>query len=87
LNYLQTRPAAENKQMLTVHEDAYEAVKDAHAIAIITEWDEFIDLDWGRIFRDMQKPAFIFDGRNLLDHNKLRKIGFKVTAIGKGEEQ
>ncbi len=86
LNYLQTRSASENKKLLTVHENAYGAVKDAHAIAIITEWDEFKDLDWERIYQDMKKPAFLFDGRNILDHAMLRKIGFKVTAIGKGEE-
>lgn len=86
LNYLQTRPAAENKQSLTVACDPYEATKDAHAVAIITEWDEFKNLDWKRIFNNMQKPAFVFDGRNLLDHDKLRKIGFQVEAIGKGEQ-
>ncbi|MFW5663570.1 MAG: UDP-glucose 6-dehydrogenase [bacterium] len=86
LNYLQTRPAAGNKKMLEVVKDPYEALKDAHAVAIITEWDEFKTLDWERVYRDMQKPAFIFDGRNLLDHEMLRNIGFKVKAIGKGEE-
>ncbi len=86
LNYLQTRPDAENKQMLTVYPDPYEAAKDAHAIAIITEWDEFKDLDWEKIYDNMQKPAFVFDGRNLLNHEQLRKIGFKVRAIGKGEQ-
>lgn len=84
LNYLQTRPAQENKEMLTVHQDAYEACKDAHAIAIITEWDEFKDLDWQKIYQNMKKPAFLFDGRNLLNHEELEKIGFKVKAIGKG---
>jgi UDPglucose 6-dehydrogenase len=86
LNYLQTRPAAENQQNLTVHPDPYLAAKDAHAIAVITEWDEFKNLDWERIYKDMLKPAFVFDGRNLLDHAKLTRIGFKVTAIGKGEQ-
>jgi UDPglucose 6-dehydrogenase len=86
LNYLQTRPAAENQENLTVHSDPYLATKDAHAIAVITEWDEFKDLDWEKIYEGMQKPAFIFDGRNLLDHAKLTSIGFKVTAIGKGEQ-
>lgn len=86
LNYLQTRPAEENKQMLTVCESAYEAAKGAHAIAIITEWDEFKTLDWEKIYAGMNKPAFLFDGRNLLDHEMLRKTGFKVTAIGKGEQ-
>ncbi len=84
LNYLQTRPAQENKELLTVHQDAYDACKDAHAIAIITEWDEFKDLDWNRIYQNMKKPAFLFDGRNLLNHEELEKIGFKVKAIGKG---
>lgn len=86
LNYLQTRPAQENTQMLKVHANAYDACQGAHAIAIITEWDEFKDLDWEKIFNNMQKPAFLFDGRNLLNHAQLRKIGFKVKAIGKGEE-
>ncbi|MFW5778012.1 MAG: UDP-glucose 6-dehydrogenase [Bacteroidota bacterium] len=84
LNYLQTRPDQENKEMLTVHQDAYEACKGAHAIAIITEWDEFKDLDWQKIYQNMKKPAFLFDGRNLLNHEELEKIGFKVKAIGKG---
>ncbi len=84
LNYLQTRPARENKEMLTVHQDAYEACKDAHAIAIITEWDEFKNLDWQLIYKNMKKPAFLFDGRNLLNHEELEKIGFKVKCIGKG---
>ncbi|MFN3554850.1 MAG: UDP-glucose 6-dehydrogenase [Bacteroidales bacterium] len=86
LNYLQTRPAQENTQMLKVHANAYDACQGAHAIAIITEWDEFKDLDWEKIFNNMQKPAFLFDGRNLLNHAQLRRIGFKVKAIGKGEE-
>lgn len=86
LNYLQSRPAKENEQMLEVHSNAYDACKDAHAIAIITEWDEFKTLDWQRIFDQMKKPAFLFDGRNILNHNHLREIGFIVTAIGKGAE-
>ncbi|MFW5757535.1 MAG: UDP-glucose 6-dehydrogenase [Bacteroidota bacterium] len=84
LNYLQTRPAQENQEMLSVHQDAYEACKDAHAIAVITEWDEFKDLDWKKIYQNMKKPAFLFDGRNLLNHKELEEIGFKVKAIGKG---
>ena len=48
----------------------------------MTEWDMFKDLDYQRIYDQMQKPAFVFDGRNILDHEKLRKIGFQVYAIG-----
>ncbi|MBW6479252.1 MAG: UDP-glucose 6-dehydrogenase [Bacteroidales bacterium] len=86
LNYLQTRPAKENEQMLEVYDNAYDACKDAHAIAIITEWDEFKTFDWQRIFDQMKKPAFLFDGRNILNHRHLRETGFIVKAIGKGTE-
>lgn len=82
LNYLRTRDAEENKAGVTVFEDPYEACKGAHAIAVLTEWDEFRDYDWQRIYDDMLKPANIFDGRNILDVKKLREIGFKVSAIG-----
>ena len=85
LNFLGSRSPEENDRMLTVHENPYDACKDSHAIAVVTEWDEFKTLDWKRIFSSMKKPAFLFDGRNILDHDALRKIGFKVYAIGKGE--
>ncbi|KAF3444842.1 hypothetical protein FNV43_RR14535 [Rhamnella rubrinervis] len=63
--------------------DAYEATKDAHAVCILTEWDEFKTLDYQRIYDNMRKPAFIFDGRNIIDVDKLREIGFIVYSIGK----
>ncbi|MBI5427614.1 MAG: nucleotide sugar dehydrogenase [Nitrospinae bacterium] len=63
--------------------DPYEAAKQAHAIAILTEWEDFRRLDYKRIYKNMEKPAFIFDGRNILDHAGLYKIGFNVYPIGK----
>jgi len=63
-------------------ESATEAAEQAHAIAVMTEWDEFKDLDFGGIYTSMLKPAFLFDGRNLLDKRKLREIGFDVQGIG-----
>uniref|UniRef100_A0A5B6ZY58 UDP-glucose 6-dehydrogenase n=1 Tax=Davidia involucrata TaxID=16924 RepID=A0A5B6ZY58_DAVIN len=63
--------------------DAYNATKDAHAVCILTEWDEFKSLDYQKIYDNMQKPAFLFDGRNVVDAEKLRKIGFIVYSIGK----
>jgi UDPglucose 6-dehydrogenase len=63
--------------------DAYSATEGSHAIAVLTEWDEFKTLDYEKIYKTMAKPAFIFDGRNVLDHEKLRDIGFEVHAIGK----
>ena len=63
--------------------DAYEATKGAHGLCILTEWDEFKTLDYQKIFDNMQKPAFVFDGRNIVDPEKLREIGFIVYSIGK----
>jgi UDPglucose 6-dehydrogenase len=68
---------------LTVAKDAYEACAGAHAIAIVTEWDEFKTLDYAKIFTGMPKPAFLFDGRNIVDLAALRKIGFQASGIGK----
>lgn len=82
LNYLATRSEAENAQGVQVVTDAYAACHNAHAIAILTEWDEFKTYDWQKIYDNMLKPAFVFDGRNLLDKTKLEKIGFVYQAIG-----
>lgn len=71
------------ESMVTTCSTAFEAATGAHAIAILTEWDEFVNLDYKTIYDSMAKPAFVFDGRNILDHQKLRDIGFEVYAIGK----
>lgn len=64
-------------------DDPYKAAEGAHAIAILTEWDCFKTLDYQRIFESMKKPAFLFDGRNILDLEELRKIGFEAFGIGR----
>ncbi|OXA61898.1 UDP-glucose 6-dehydrogenase [Folsomia candida] len=71
------------KELVKVHSDAYSAAKDAHAIVICTEWDEFTTLDYQKIYDSMLKPAFLFDGRKICDHEALVKIGFHVETIGK----
>jgi len=63
-------------------EDPYEASKGCNAIAVVTEWDLYRELDYERIYSHMNKPAFIFDGRNILDHKRLYEIGFQVYPIG-----
>ncbi|MEZ5413551.1 MAG: UDP-glucose 6-dehydrogenase [Opitutaceae bacterium] len=68
---------------LTVADSAYEACAGAHAIAVLTEWDEFKTLDYSRIYDGMTKPAFVFDGRNILNLEALGAIGFRVHGIGK----
>ncbi|MCK9626979.1 MAG: UDP-glucose 6-dehydrogenase [Bacteroidales bacterium] len=83
LNYLASRDESKNSAMLHSVNDPYEACKDAHAVAILTEWDEFKGYDWQKIYDNMKKPAFVFDGRNITDATKLRNMGFKVFQIGK----
>ena len=61
----------------------YEAVKQAHAVVVLTDWKEFKELDYKKIFGSMQQPAFIFDGRNFLPHEELFDIGFNVYPIGR----
>ena len=68
---------------MTICKDPYEAAKDSHALVVCTEWDEFVSLDYERIYSIMEKPAFIFDGRLILKHEELKKIGFQVDVIGK----
>ncbi len=63
--------------------DPYEAAQDADAIILLTEWEQFKGLDYERLYKKMRKPAFVFDWRNILDHAKLRRIGFDVKAVGK----
>ncbi|GAA4280186.1 nucleotide sugar dehydrogenase [Gaetbulibacter aestuarii] len=84
LDYLNTRTEAKNRELLTVSQDPYEASKDSHAIAVLTEWDEFKTYDWQKIYDNMHKPAFVFDGRGILDVAHLRSIGFECYTIGKG---
>ncbi|KAJ4812550.1 UDP-glucose 6-dehydrogenase [Rhynchospora pubera] len=71
------------RKQVTVMWDPYEATKGAHGVCILTEWDEFKDLDYKKIYDGMQKPAFMFDGRNMVDPVKLREIGFIVYSIGR----
>lgn len=70
LNYLGTRSEEENIARVTVLSNPYEVCENAHAIAVLTEWDEFKDYDWQRIYDGMLKPAFLFDGRQLLNRKK-----------------
>ena len=64
-------------------DDPYAAAQGAHAIALMTDWKSFRDLDYARLFAMMEKPAFIFDGRNLLDAQTLFDLGFNVYPLGK----
>nr|KAJ0211682.1 hypothetical protein LSAT_V11C400200760 [Lactuca sativa] len=80
--HLQPMSPSSVKQV-SVEWDAYAAAKGAHALCILTEWDEFKKLDYRRIYESMPKPAFVFDGRNVVKADELREIGFVVYSIGK----
>lgn len=68
---------------ITFCDDAYEATDGAHAIALVTQWQEYRNLEFSRILERMERPAFLFDGRNHLDHQRLFELGFNVFPIGK----
>ena len=82
LDYLNTRSQKDNATYLQTNDDPYKALEGAHAVAVLTEWDEFESYNWQAIYDTMQKPAFVFDGRNILDKQKLEAIGFVYKAIG-----
>ena len=82
LNYLESRKPELNRKRVSAYDNPYSACKNAHAIAILTEWDEFNTYDWKNIYEAMEKPAFVFDGRNCLDRKKLTDIGFIYQGIG-----
>jgi UDPglucose 6-dehydrogenase len=82
LDALETRSADANFNSVLSFDTPYEACKNAHAVAILTEWDEFAEYDWQRIYDSMAKPSFIFDGRNVLNGPELEAIGFYYQSIG-----
>ena len=77
-------PYSSLNQRIRLHsKDIIEACRDSHALVVCTEWDMFKEFDYEKLFEVMKKPASVFDGRLILDHDKLKQIGFHVEAIGK----
>ncbi|KAG5227006.1 UDP-glucose dehydrogenase [Salix suchowensis] len=81
--HLQPKSPKSSVKQVSIAWDAYEATKGAHGICILTEWEEFKTIDYKKIYDSMQKPAFVFDGRNVVNAEALREIGFIVYSIGK----
>ncbi|KAG6329754.1 hypothetical protein ID866_9334 [Astraeus odoratus] len=79
-------PLANLQKQVHIATSAFECCKGAEAVVIVTEWKEFRDIDWAAVYVTMNKPAFVFDGRLLVDAQKLRDIGFQVAVIGRGEK-
>ena len=74
-----------NKNQLTIHKNAYDSIISADAIVILTNWQEFYNLDFESYFQIMRRPSWIFDTRDVVDEVELKKIGFKVWKLGKGK--
>ena len=77
------RELARHGDLVSFEPDPCKAVEGADAVAVLTDWRQFAALDWSHVFSLMRKPAFLFDGRNCLDHHALFDLGFHVFAIGK----
>ena len=73
---------AKKLKQVEVPEKKNDVFMDSHAVAVLTEWEEFVTYNWEEIHHQMLKPAFVFDGRRILDKQHLEKIGFKVYSIG-----
>ena len=72
-----------NRDYVNIIEDPFSNLDEYNVIAILTEWDDFINFDWSMIYNKIKKPSHIFDGRNILDISKIESIGFKYSALGR----
>jgi UDPglucose 6-dehydrogenase len=72
-----------DQELMSYVSEPYEACLGTDGILLLTDWMCYRDLDFNRIYDGMNKPAFFFDGRNLLDQNQLKSIGFEVYSIGR----
>jgi UDPglucose 6-dehydrogenase len=76
----------ENIDNIIFEADPYKAAEGAHAIALLTDWRNYKELDFNKIYETMEKPAFFFDGRNHINSDMLYDIGFNVYTIGQTEK-
>lgn len=82
LSTLKTQPG--NDENIEIAGSVLEAVTDSHCVVVLTEWDEFKEVNFKEVYSLMHKPASLFDGRNILNLNELRSIGFSAVGIGSG---
>jgi len=83
LENLGVERAVLDKQVIICN-SCQDAAKEAHGVAVLTEWDEFKEVNFKKVYEEMFKPAFLFDGRNVIDAVAVRELGFDFYAIGKG---
>ncbi len=82
LNYINSNDI-NNRQSVSVYNTPLDCITSTNVIAILTEWDKFKYYDWEKIYKKMNKPAYIFDGRNILDKEKIESIGFNYIGLGR----
>ena len=83
LENLGVERAVLDKQVIICN-SCQDAAKEAHGVAVLTEWEEFKEVNFKKVYEGMFKPAFLFDGRNVIDAVAVRELGFDFYAIGKG---
>lgn len=83
LSILNSLGIKESDERVQIYNNAEQATNETHAIVLLTEWDEFRELDFKNIFSQMQKPAYFFDGRNHIDPTIIKEAGFRLFRIGK----
>lgn len=83
LDFLGTRNEVDNRKSLKVIETSEEACIDAHAVAVLTEWEEFKEINWQKVYDNMLKPALLFDGRRILKSCIIKEAGFEYYSIGR----
>ena len=73
----------DNAKIQWIKSDSLEnAIKDSHAIILLTEWDEFKNINLDSLIKIMKKPSWIFDTRLLVNIEKAQRAGFNVWQIG-----
>ncbi len=77
------RNAASILKGVVLCKDPYSTIEDADALLLLTEWPEFKEVNFIQV-RDSMRQAVIFDGRNMLDADKLEDMGFEYFGIGRG---
>lgn len=85
LNGISEKRILQKLTQVFAYDKGIDSFKDSHAVAVLTEWDEFKNYNWKNIYKEMYKPAFLFDGRNILCGEELREIGFEYYQIGKSK--
>jgi len=62
--------------------DTYEAAREAHALILVTEWNQFRNLDWERM-RELLREPVVVDLRNMYEPTRMKALGFRYACVGR----